>query len=52
MVVFSIVLMIIGMCLELAGLLGAGMDWTWIGIILTLAGGIAWGLARKDSSRE
>jgi len=51
MVAFSIVLIVIGMCLELAGLLGAGMDWTWGGIVLILAGGIAWGLSGKDSSR-
>jgi len=44
MLFLSIALFIVGMCIELAGLLGAGMTYTWIGIVVTMLGGIIWGL--------
>ncbi|MBY4676973.1 hypothetical protein [Marinobacterium arenosum] len=51
MVYLAWIIAILGMCFELAGLLGAGMGWTWGGILMVLAGGILWGLAGSASSR-
>ncbi len=44
MIYLSYILFVLGMCVELAGLLGAGWSYTAAGIILVLAGGILWGL--------
>lgn len=50
MVYLSYIIFTLGMCFELAGLLGAGPAWTWGGILMVLAGGILWGLAGDSGS--
>lgn len=47
----SYLLFFVGMAVTLCGMLGAGLMYTLIGIVLTLAGGILWGLTPpKDQS--
>lgn len=50
--VISMVIFTLGMCFELAGMLGAGMTWTWGGIVLVMVGGILWGVTGSDTSRS
>lgn len=37
-------LFIAGMCIEFAGMLGMGWSWILGGALITLTGGIVWGL--------
>ena len=52
MVVLSMIIFTLGMCFELAGMLGAGATWTWGGIVLIMVGGVLWGVAGTGSSRS
>ncbi|MBV1790659.1 hypothetical protein KQ940_21570 [Marinobacterium sp. D7] len=45
------IIAIVGMCIELAGLLGFGLSWTLSGALLTVVGGILWGLIPPKSTR-
>ena len=50
MVYLAWVIFIVGMCVELAGLLGFGLGIALIGALITLVGGVLWGLCPPKST--
>ncbi|GGC01404.1 hypothetical protein GCM10011352_29460 [Marinobacterium zhoushanense] len=51
MIYIAWIIAIVGMCIELAGMLGMGMGWTLSGAIITVVGGVLWGLCPPKSAR-
>jgi len=50
MIYLTILLAVVGLAVELAGMLGAGWSWIFTGAALTLVGGVLWGLSGNSPS--
>lgn len=50
MIHLTLLLVVVGLAVELAGLLGTGLSWFFTGAALTLVGGVLWGLGGDTPS--
>jgi len=51
MICVAWIIALVGMCVELAGMLGLGWSWTLTGAVLTILGGVLWGLFPPKSAK-
>lgn len=52
MIHLTLLLVVVGLAVELAGLLGTGLSWFFTGAALTLVGGLLWGLGGDSPSAD